>query len=219
MPRVSFSQRRFAEWLAANEIPWPRLPSGQLALDDDTFRQMAKAHPVVSPLRELRHALGEMRLFSDLAVGSDGRNRCILSAFRSLTGRNQPSNAKFIFGPSVWLRSLIKPEPGRAVAYVDWAQQEFGIAAALSGDPAMRAAYTSGDPYLEFAKQARAVPADATKQSHSGERELLKVCALAVQYGMEADSLAVRLGRPPCEARELLRLHRQTYPRPMQSWG
>ena len=193
-------------------IPWPRLDSGELALDDDTFRQMARAYPAVAPLRELRHSLGEMRLFSDLAVGIDGRNRCLLSPFRSITGRNQPSNARFIFGPSCWLRSLIQPEPGRAVAYVDWSQQEFGIAAALSGDTAMMEAYTSGDPYLTFAKQARAVPADATKKSHPREREQFKVCALAVQYGMGPHSLAQSLGQPEAMARELLRLHRETYP-------
>ena len=133
MERLSFSQRRFAEWLAREGIPWPRLESGQLALDDDTFRQMARTYPSVSSLRELRHSLGEMRLFEDLAVGSDGRNRCLLSAFRSTSGRNQPSNARFIFGPSVWLRNLIQPREDHAVAYVDWSQQEFGIAAALSG--------------------------------------------------------------------------------------
>jgi hypothetical protein len=210
--RLSFSARRFAEWLTREGIPWPRLESGGLALDDDTFRQMAKTHPAVAPLRELRHSLGEMRLFSALAVGSDGRNRCMLSAFQSSTSRNQPSNAKFIFGPSCWLRSLIQPEPGRAVAYVDWSQQEFGIAAALSGDRAMMAAYASGDPYLTFAKQARAVPADATKKSHPQERERFKVCALAVQYGMGAQSLARSLGQPEAMARELLRLHRETYP-------
>src|SRR6202008_4761107 len=98
----------------------------------------------------------------------DGRNATLLSAFRSRTGRNQPSNTKFIFGPSVWLRGLIKPPPGHAVAYVDWRQQEFGIAAALSGDVAMQAAYRSADPYLAFAKQAGAVPADATKTTHGG---------------------------------------------------
>jgi hypothetical protein len=48
----------------------------------------------VAPLRELRLSLGEMRLFANLAVGRDGRNRCLLSPFRSKTGRNQPSNAK-----------------------------------------------------------------------------------------------------------------------------
>jgi hypothetical protein len=209
---LGFSAARWADWLIHNGIPWPRLASGNLALDDDTFRQMARVYPAVAPIRELRHALGEMRLFADLAVGIDGRNRCLLSAFRSLTGRNQPSNAKFIFGPSCWLRGLIRPEPGRAIAYVDWSQQEFGIAAALSGDPAMQSAYTSGDPYLTFAKQAGAVPPDATKETHKAERDLFKVCALAVQYGMGAKSLALSLDKPEAVARELLRLHRQTYP-------
>ena len=210
---MSFSSRRFAEWLAKSDIPWPRLPTGALALDDDTFRQMARMYPRVAPLRELRYSLGEMRLFSDLAVGSDGRNRCLLSAFRSVTGRNQPSNAKFIFGPSCWLRGLIKPGVGRAIAYVDWAQQEFGVAGALSGDSAMQDAYSSGDPYLTFAIQAGAVPKDATKQTHAAEREQFKVCALAVQYGMGAESLAQSLGQPTAAARELLRLHRATYPK------
>ncbi len=98
-----------------------------------------------------------MRL-ADLAVGADGRNRCLLSPFQSRTGRNQPSNSRFIFGPSAWLRSLIKPDDGRAVAYIDWSQQEFGIAAAFSGDANMLVAYRSGDPYLAFAKQAGPFP-------------------------------------------------------------
>jgi DNA polymerase I len=208
----TFKADRFAGWLAGQNMPWPRLESGRLDLSDDAFRQQAKAYPQVSPLRELRSALSDLRL-NDLAVGLDGRNRTILSAFRSRTGRNQPSNTRFIFGPSVWLRGLIKPPPGHAVAYVDWKQQEFGIAAALSGDEAMRAAYRSGDPYLTFAKQARAVPADATDKTHSPQRELFKQCVLAVQYGMEERSLAQRIGQPLAVARELLRAHRETYRR------
>src|SRR5262245_15463403 len=141
----TFKLERFSNWLAAVGIPWPRLESGQLDLGDGTFRQQARAYPAVSPLRELRSSLADLRL-NDLAVGQDGRNRTILSAFRSRTGRNQPSNSRFIFGPSVWLRGLIKPPPDHAVAYVDWAQQEFGTAAALSGDTAMQTAYRSGDP-------------------------------------------------------------------------
>jgi DNA polymerase family A len=200
----------FAKWLAAEGIPWPRLESGQLDLSDGVFRQQAKAYPRVSPLRELRSALADLRL-NDLAVGSDHRNRTILSVFRSRTGRNQPSNSKFIFGPSVWLRGLIKPPPGCAVAYVDWTQQESGIAAALSGDANMLAAYQSGDPYLAFAKQAYAVPQDATKATHGTHRELFKQCVLAVQYGMEERSLAQRIGQPLVFARDLLRAHRETY--------
>jgi hypothetical protein len=96
----TFKADRWASYLAARGIPWPELESGRLDLSDDTFRQQARAYPAVSPMRELRSALSDFRL-NDLAVGSDQRNRTILSAFRSRTGRNQPSNSKFIFGPSV----------------------------------------------------------------------------------------------------------------------
>ncbi|HMG35402.1 MAG TPA: DNA polymerase, partial [Blastocatellia bacterium] len=194
----------------ANDIPWPRLPSGELALDDDSFREMAKVYLQVAPIRDLRYALSQMRL-SDLEIGTDGRNRTILSTFRSRTGRNQPSNTKFIFGPAVWLRGLIKPEPGFGLAYVDWSQQEFGIAAALSGDPAMMAAYQSGDPYLAFAKQAGAVPPDGTKEKYGPIRDQFKACVLAVQYGMGPESLAGRICQPASRARELLRMHHETY--------
>jgi DNA polymerase-1 len=104
------------------------------------------------------------------------------------------------------------------VAYVDWSQQEFGIAAALSGDAAMQAAYQSGDPYLAFAKQAGAVPQDAIKATHGPTRELFKQCVLAVQYGMEAQSLALRIAQPPIVARDLLRAHRETY-RQFWTWS
>jgi DNA polymerase I len=206
----TFKADRFEQYLIRSDIPWERTETGRLSLSDDAFRQAAKAYPQVAPLRELRSALSDMRL-SDLAVGRDGRNRTILSAFRSRTGRNQPSNTRFIFGPSVWLRGLIKPPPGHGVAYVDWSQQEFGIAAALSGDFVMQAAYLSGDPYLAFAKQAGAVPSDATKRSHGPQRELFKQCVLGVAYGMEARGLALRIGQAPIVARDLLRAHRETY--------
>ena len=208
----TFKLERWSAFLTAHNIPWPVLESGQLNLDDDAFREASRAYPLVAPYRELRSALSDLRL-NDLAVGHDGRNRTILSAFRSRTGRNQPSNSKYIFGPSVWLRGLIKPQPGHGVAYIDFSQQEFGIAAALSGDHAMQAAYRSGDCYLAFAKQAGAVPQDATKQTHGPTRELFKTCALAVQYGMEAPSLALRIGKPPIIAMDLLRSHRETYRR------
>jgi hypothetical protein len=208
----TFKADRWERWLARNNIPWPRLESGRLALDDDTFREMARSHRDVALVRELRFSLSKLRL-RDLAVGADGRNRCLLSPYGARSGRNTPSNSAYIFGPAVWLRGLIKPEPGRAVAYVDWEQQEFGIAAALSRDSAMLEAYRSGDPYLMFGKQAGRIPPDGTRMTHSVERELFKICTLAVQYGMGADSLAQRIGKPRAYARELLRLHRQTYPR------
>jgi DNA polymerase-1 len=207
----SFKAERWERWVADRGIVWPRLESGSLALDDDTFREMAKCHVEVSPMRELRASLSQLRL-NELAVGKDGRNRCLLSPFGARTGRNQPSNKRFIFGPAVWLRGLIRPRPGMSVAYLDYEQQEFGIGAALSGDKNMMEAYRSGDPYLSFAKQAGAVPSDATKKSHAAERERFKVCSLATQYGMTEQGLAKKLDDCTARGRELLQLHRATYP-------
>jgi hypothetical protein len=213
----AFKAKNWADYLQKEGIAWPRLASGALELTDDTFKQMARIHPKVAPIRELRSALSEMRL-SNITVGDDGRNRCLLSPFASKTGRNQPSNSKFIFGPSVWLRGLIKPQEGFCLVYIDYSQQEFGIAAALSGDEKMMEAYRSGDPYLAFAIQAGAVPQGATKQSHKAEREQFKACVLAVQYGMGEISLAQRINQPVARARQLLALHRQTY-RTFWAWS
>ena len=206
----TFKASLWAQYLARENIEWPMRSDGSLLLDDDTFKSMAKMHPKINPIRELRASLSAMRL-SGLTVGDDGRNRCLLSPFKSVTGRNQPSNTKFIFGPAKWMRGLIKPKPGCSLAYIDYSQQEFGIAAAFSGDLAMQKAYESGDPYLAFAKQAGAVPEDATKESHEVERDQFKECVLAVQYGMGEDALAMRIGQPVARARRLLILHRQTY--------
>lgn len=205
-----FKRDRFARYLAANNIPWPRHPSGTLMLDDDTFDDQATAYPQLRPLYELHATLSRLRL-TDLEIGSDNHNRCMLSAFSTVTGRNAPSTNKLVFGPARWIRGLIRPEPGWAIACVDWAQQEFAISAALSGDTRMMEAYLSGDVYLAFAKAAGLVPPDATKHSHKHIREVCKQIILGISYGMGAASLAFKAGVSEVEARELLRLHRATY--------
>lgn len=174
-------------------------------------------YPIISPLRELRHALATMRLFEDLQIGEDGRNRAILSAFGTKTGRNSPSNATFIFGTSTWIRGFIKPPPGHAIAYIDWSSQEFAIAAALSGDENMMADYQSGDPYIKFGIGAGILPEGATKASakisHPGARDMFKTCVLGVQFGMGSDTLAFRIGKTTITSRQLIRAHDDRYPR------
>ena len=173
---------------------------------------MAKIYPQLKHLRDLRSILSQLKL-SSLSIGKDGRNRCLLSAFQARTGRNQPSNSRFIFGTSAWFRSLIKPEPGMGLAYIDWSQQEFGIAAKLSEDFQMQEAYRSGDPYLAFGKQAGAVPTCATKESHGEDRDRFKACVLGVNYGMGEKALADRIQQSVLEARDLLKKHQDTYKR------
>lgn len=158
-----------------------------------------------------------MRL-NDLEVGSDGRARTMLSPFRAKTGRNQPSTSKFIFGSATWMRGLIKPAEGMAIAYLDFSSQEIAIAAALSGDTAMWRAYDSGDPYMQFAIDAGLAPPDATKKTHGGIRQRCKAIVLGVGYGMGHQSMAQSAGISEIEARQLLTLHRETY-RAFWAWS
>jgi hypothetical protein len=119
----SFRMERWQPWLAQHNIPWPTLESGRPDLSDDTFRQMARAYPVVAPMRELRSAPCEMRL-ADLRVktpppiGFAGPlegvtlrgDRATAPLQRILPRRIQPCNAGAVGGKSGRLTDLrIKP--------------------------------------------------------------------------------------------------------------
>jgi len=208
---MHFRYDQFTRYIDQRKISWPRTPTGKPSLDDETFRDMALAYPHLNPLRQLRATLSSMKLES-LSVGRDGRNRTPLKPFSSLASRNQPSTSKFIFGPATWLRYLIRSRPRNAMAYIDYCQQEFAVAAVLSGDSAMQAAYLSGDPYLQFAMQAGAAPLDATRETCGTIRDLYKTAALAVMYGMTAKGLSVRIGKSEVDAQRILNDHRRAYP-------
>lgn len=207
---TTFKQAKFESWVAAQAIQWPKTDNGKLKLDEATFRQMSKSHTQVASLHELRVTLAQMRSLK-LHVGADGRNRTLLRPFAAKTSRNQPSTTKSIFGNSAWLRSLIKPEEGYGLAYVDYSSQEIAIAAALSGDQSMWQAYVSGDPYMAFAIQAGLAPTGATKASHKEIRSRCKQIVLGVGYGMGAESLALGAGIHKVEANGLLNSHKMTY--------
>jgi DNA polymerase I len=57
------------------------------------------------------------------------------------------------------------------------------------------------------------VPPDATKETHMDIREQFKVVSLGVLYGLSEVGLAQRLNIAPCDARRLLRLHREVFQR------
>lgn len=200
----------FGAWLQRKGITWPRDASGALDLTDGSFREMARACCVVRPLKELMTTLDRVDP-SAITVGRDGRNRTPLRPFASRTGRNQPSAKASVLGSAAWLRHLIRPMSGTGLTMIDWQQQEFGIAAALSGDIAMQTTYRSGDPYLGFAVLAGAAPPDATAKSHAAIRERFKACALGLQYGMGADRLARQTAMPTTAALELIRQHRRAF--------
>ncbi len=209
---TTFKQDRFADYLIRHGIPWPETDTGRLALDDDTFRQQAKSYPQVSPLRELRHALSEMKL------GKLG----------SRIGRTEPNDVASV-------RQPIRPEPTvqqqvylwsvRVVAFVDQADtRDVPLPTSIGRNknlalrprcPVIRqwpkrmrpATRTWNSPRWPVRSQHR-----PPRQSHPAERSAFKVCMLATQYGMSEHGLAAKLNKPVAFARNLLRQHRETFP-------
>jgi DNA polymerase I len=217
----AFRMKNFEAYLKVRGIEWPRLESGLPDLKQKTLDNMTKVYPELEAFRQLRYTRNKMKKIG-LTVGRDGRNRTVLWPFVSKTARTQPKAAEWIFSPAVWLRSLIKPEPGTAVAYIDYSSMEFMIAAALSdghclSTNAMLELYRSCDPYLNFSKSVGAVPKRETRETPWVEdaRDKYKVMLLAVQYGMSYLGLAARLGVSQFEAYEMLNQHKGLF---VQYW-
>lgn len=162
------------------------------------------------------------KILSDY-IGSDGRVRPYMNIYGTQTSRSAPSAISFIPAKSKWMRALIMPNPGYAIAAIDYSSQEFLINALLSEDDAMLKAYEGGDPYLYFAKKAGAVPPDGKKEDYKRQRNLFKATTLAVGYGMKGKSLTYKLnkdvglredGRPHtiADAEKLINYFKQVYP-------
>jgi hypothetical protein len=208
-----FKQANWELWVESHGIvDWPLTDTGKLALDDKTFRTMGERYPEIEPVRTARAILAQLE-GEGIEVGQDGRARCLSSMFGSLSGRSQPSATRFIFSQPSWLRLIMRPEPGHALVYLDWKNQEFAIAGVLAGDNRMLEAYETGCPYLGFAKQAGRAPAGATPESHPDVRKIFKTVTLGVGYGMGEGSLALKLKMSIAHARELLSIHRRLYAR------
>jgi DNA polymerase-1 len=210
---ATFRHKRLQQWINERGIQyWPKTPTGRISTSAKTLGMIAKRCSEAEEFCTTKITLDQLKTF-DLAVGPDGRNRTMLSAFRSKTGRNQPSNTKFAFGLNAAFRSLIKPGPGRALVYMDFSGQEFALAAHFSDDRNMIAAYESGDPYSMWARRAGAMPADGNKKTHPHIRAMYKLASLGVLYGMREKTMSGYVGVSEVQARELLRSHREAFPK------
>jgi hypothetical protein len=209
----SFCYQRFAYLVEKSTIPWPRTDTGRYKHDKDTLKDAAKARGEPwATVYELVRSIAEGAV-DGLKLGSGGRLYAAPKPFMTFTGRAAPSTSEFLFLGPKWQRSFLQPPPGHSLLQFDWSNQEYAIAAALSQDPAMIAAYDAGDPYLELAKMTGAVALSATKESNPKEREAYKIVSLAVLMGMGVNSIGHQTGSGYFGGRELLSKHRKYFPK------
>ena len=212
-PEGEFSYARFERWLASIGVTaWPRLASGQLDTSDDAFKSMRHV-PGIDGIRALRDTLGFI-MRARLPIGRDGRNRPSLFPFGTATGRN--AHRRSLFNAHAGMRPFIIFPTDTTGLYLDWRTQEVGIAAALSGDPALMTDYRAGDVYHALALVCGLTTdpdAKRWKVEHPDQRQRMKSLQLAINYGMSVSSLARGLDRHPLVASAIIEKHRSQYPR------
>lgn len=151
-------------------------------------------------------------------VGSDSFVRPYMGIYVAQSSRSQPSATGFIPLKSAWMRYMIVPPEGYAMASIDFKSQEFLIAALLSGDKQMLEDYLSGDVYLAFGKSIGFIPKDGTKAKYKKERDQMKPVVLGIQFDMTeiglAKDLTEKWGRVVTEKEALgyLNAHKKAYP-------
>ena len=179
------SPLQLSRWLAANLPPdtvanWPKTAGGQLQTDADAMAGLSL--PALDPLRRYKVAVKLLgtygqgyaahispvtgRIHASFALGGTATGRL---ACRSPNIQNPPRGAEF--------RALFAPKAGRVFVVADYSQIELRVAALVSGDSAMLAAYEAGEDLHR--KTAAAVlgiePGAVTK----GQRQMAKACIAA----------------------------------------
>lgn len=166
-------------------------PTGMVSIEH--LDDMIKDHPKFGKVYRVHQTIQALS-------GSDPRSQVlpggyIRAGYRTFiqdTGRSSPKPKEgMLLNTPAWFRRVIHPHKGEVVIGVDWSQQEIYIGAVLSQDRKLMEAYLSGDIYLHLAKQAGAVPPDATKSSHPTQRQNFKAVQLGLGYGKGLESLAI----------------------------
>lgn len=189
------SPLQLSRWLAANLPPdvvatWPKTAGGQLQTDADTLAGLSL--PALEPLRRYKAAVKLLgtygqgyaahispvtgRIHASFALGGTATGRL---ACRSPNIQNPPRGAEF--------RALFAAPTGRCLVVADYSQIELRVAALVSGDSAMLAAYEAGEDLHR--KTAAAVLGIEPGAVSKAQRQMAKAVNFGLLFGQGAAGL------------------------------
>lgn len=184
------STKQMGHWLAesldaSTLAGWPRTETGKLQLNHDVLISHAD-HPVLEPLAKQRKL---QKLLSTYGHGyikhrhpTTQRLHPHYRILGTVSGRFSCNNPNIQQLPrSAELRRLVRAEPGRMLVCADYSQIELRIAALLSQDLLLLAAYGANTDL--HAQTAQALCGDATR------RQLGKCANFGLLYGSGAAGL------------------------------
>jgi hypothetical protein len=210
-------ERALLLWCGARGIGWPkrwdkRTGRKRLSFDGKALKAMAGRHPFLEDVRQAKKMLVQLN-DRDLAVDPvAGRHYFGNIPLAQKTGRTSLRGSIFSAPKGLWwlIRS---PSPDHAIVVVDVKAEEFGVKGELSGDPAMIAAYRSGNPHWDLVIRTGAAPAGADKDDpkYEGLYDRYKAVNNGVLFGQTARGIAEITGMRLIEAQLLLAQHKEAF--------
>jgi DNA polymerase-1 len=156
----------------------------------ETLALYANEHKFIATLRDYRKASKLASTYGaewlENGYYSDGRICASWRQLRAATGRMACDHPNLQNIPrSGPLRSYIRPQNGRVFVIPDYSQIELRIAAKISGDPEMLAAYAEGRDLHTLTALSLTGCAEVSKN----DRKLAKAVNFGLLYGMGAQGL------------------------------
>ena len=192
-------------------IPPVKKTKTGFSTDEEVLDALKQKHAIARLLLEYRKAYKLKSTYLDvlptLAHPKTGRIHSSFNQAVTATGRLSSSEPNLQNIPireeeGREVRTAFVPAPGCVFIGADYSQIELRILAALSGDPALAAAYTSGeDIHRRTAAQIFGISEEAVDRDR---RAIAKTINFGVLYGQSAFGLAQELGISQKEARSFI---------------
>ncbi|MCE0499123.1 MAG: DNA polymerase I [Methylacidiphilales bacterium] len=193
--------------------------TGQYATDEATLVALAPLHPIVREVLDYREASKLLSTYVDAlpaSIAADGRIHTTFQQMATSTGRlnSQDPNLQNIpirTAQGREIRRAFVPRDGEyTLLSADYSQIELRILAALTQDPGLLEALTSGeDIHRATAAKVFGLPlSEVTKD----QRNQAKMVNYGISYGISAFGLSQRLGIPRADAKNLIDGYFAQYP-------
>ena len=191
---------------------------GAVSTREEVLERYLDDHPIVGKVLEYRELAKLLSTYAEKIpelVSPDGRLRTTFLQAGTTTGRMacadpnlQNIPVKDERGRNI-RRGFVAP-PGKRLLALDYSQVELRLAAILSGEPKLTAAFRDGrDIHTEVASQTFGKPAaEVTKE----DRRRAKVINFGILYGMGVTALQRQLGVPRADAQRFFSQHFEAHP-------
>ncbi len=195
--------------------------TGQYVTDEETLRKLVPLSPLVGKILEYRELAKLKGTYLDALPRyispADGRIHSTLQQMVTATGRLASQNPNLQNIPvrseagKLIRRAFVARDTHHSILSADYSQVELRLMAALSGDPAMVAAFREGrDIHAETAARIYGVPHE---QVTPDMRRAAKTVNFGIIYGISAFGLSQRLDCPRSTAAALIDSYFAQFPR------